>query len=126
ADGAARGDARAGGSATPGPAALPGMRCDALPAAPHTHARGGAAGEGAAGTGTLADNAVARAVERWGYVPTLFVVAALGLALNLTPCVYPLISVTVAFFGGRTGALGGAVVGHAPVSGLGICRSLAA
>ena len=35
-----------------------------------------AAGEGAAGTGTLADNAVARAVERWGYVPTLFVVAA--------------------------------------------------
>src|SRR5207245_2170415 len=25
-----------------------------------------------------------------------------GVALNLTPCVYPLISVTVAFFGGRT------------------------
>ena len=85
-----------------------------------------ASGEGAAGTGTLADNAVARAVERWGYVPTLFVVAALGLALNLTPCVYPLISVTVAFFGGRTGAPGGAVVGHALVYGLGICLSFAA
>jgi len=84
-----------------------------------------AAATGGGTSGTLADNAVARAVGRWGYIPTLFVVAALGLALNLTPCVYPLISVTVAFFGGRTGAPGGAALGRALVYGLGICLSFA-
>ncbi len=30
---------------------------------------------------------------------TLFLMALLGLGLNLTPCVYPLISITIAFFG---------------------------
>src|SRR5438876_476250 len=47
---------------------------------------------------------VAGWVARWGYPLTFLWVALLGVALNLTPCVYPLISVTVAFFGGRTGA----------------------
>jgi thiol:disulfide interchange protein DsbD len=44
--------------------------------------------------------------ERWlrerGLFFTLIAVAFLGLGLNLTPCVYPLISVTVAFFGGQS------------------------
>ncbi len=39
-------------------------------------------------------------VER-GLVFTLLAVAVLGLGLNLTPCVYPLISVTIAYFGGQ-------------------------
>jgi thiol:disulfide interchange protein DsbD len=34
-----------------------------------------------------------------GLLVTLLAVALLGLGLNLTPCVYPLISVTVAYFG---------------------------
>ena len=42
-------------------------------------------------------------VEQWltrhGLLPTLALVFAMGLALNLTPCVYPLISVTLAYFG---------------------------
>ncbi len=47
-------------------------------------------------------NQVARWVERWGYPLTVLWIMLVGVALNLTPCVYPLISVTVAFFGGRT------------------------
>lgn len=39
-----------------------------------------------------------------GFLFTLAAVALLGLGLNLTPCVYPLISVTVAYFGGQSRA----------------------
>src|SRR5262249_12256437 len=48
--------------------------------------------------------AVADAVARWGWGVTFLWVGLLGLALNLTPCVYPMISITVAFFGGRAAA----------------------
>ena len=44
-----------------------------------------------------------------------------GVALNLTPCVYPLISVTVAFFGGRSGAGEAHTVRRALLYVLGIC-----
>ena len=49
--------------------------------------------------------------ERWlgerGLGATLVIAVLLGLGLNLTPCVYPLISVTVAYFGGQArGSLG--------------------
>jgi len=66
-------------------------------------------------------NAVAGFVARWGYPLTFVWVALLGLALNLTPCVYPLISVTVAFFGGRTGLDERRAVRHALLYVLGIC-----
>src|SRR5439155_5584883 len=59
-------------------------------------------------------------IEGSGYALTFLWVALLGLALNLTPCVYPLISVTVAFFGGATGAAGRPVV-RALAYVLGIC-----
>ncbi len=36
-----------------------------------------------------------------GLAVTLLLVALLGVGLNLTPCVYPLISVTIAFFGSQ-------------------------
>lgn len=39
-----------------------------------------------------------------GLLFTLFAVAMLGFGLNLTPCVYPLISVTIAYFGGQGGS----------------------
>ncbi|HVO26318.1 MAG TPA: cytochrome c biogenesis protein CcdA [Candidatus Margulisiibacteriota bacterium] len=38
-------------------------------------------------------------IRERGLVATLLLVMLLGLGLNLTPCVYPLISVTVAYFG---------------------------
>src|SRR5207247_7086045 len=38
-----------------------------------------------------------------GLIATLAIAALFGLGLNLTPCVYPLISVTIAYFGGQSG-----------------------
>ena len=61
-----------------------------------------AAPSGAAHPPGAGANQVARWVERWGYPLTVLWIMLVGVALNLTPCVYPLISVTVAFFGGRT------------------------
>jgi thioredoxin:protein disulfide reductase len=43
---------------------------------------------------------------------TLLGVFAGGLALNLTPCVYPLIPITVSYFGGRTGQSRGKLAVH--------------
>jgi thiol:disulfide interchange protein DsbD len=42
-------------------------------------------------------------VSGWGLLWTLLGVLAGGVALNLTPCVYPLIPVTVSYFGGKSG-----------------------
>jgi thiol:disulfide interchange protein DsbD len=41
-------------------------------------------------------------LKGWAMLWTLLGVFAGGLALNLTPCVYPMIPITVSFFGGRT------------------------
>ncbi|MBI3784778.1 MAG: thioredoxin family protein [Deltaproteobacteria bacterium] len=46
---------------------------------------------------------VGRRLKERGLAATLLLVALLGLGLNLTPCVYPLISVTLAYFGTRRG-----------------------
>jgi thiol:disulfide interchange protein DsbD len=81
------------------------------PAAPQSGAgRGAAPGAGE----------VAGWIDRFGWAGTLAWVVLLGMALNLTPCVYPLISVTVAFFGGRTGREGGVGL-HAIAYVAGIC-----
>ncbi|MEO8601939.1 MAG: cytochrome c biogenesis protein CcdA [bacterium] len=45
-------------------------------------------------------------LARHGLGFTLLAVALLGLGLNLTPCVYPLISVTLAYFGGQARSRG--------------------
>jgi len=54
----------------------------------------------AAGGGSGATT-VAEWLDERGLFFTLAAVALLGLGLNLTPCVYPLISVTIAYFGGQ-------------------------
>lgn len=41
-------------------------------------------------------------LQGWGMLWTLLGIFAGGLALNLTPCVYPMIPITVSFFGGRS------------------------
>lgn len=68
----------------------------APPAASGAHSGGaplaGDAGGGARFATLLAD---------YGIVLTLGAILLLGLGLNLTPCVYPLISVTIAYFGGQ-------------------------
>ena len=81
------------------------------------------AGAAAAATGGASD--VEGWVARWGWGLTFLWIAALGMALNLTPCVYPLISVTVAFFGGRTGEARG-TVGRALLYVLGVCITFSA
>ncbi|UCF83686.1 MAG: thioredoxin family protein [Desulfobacteraceae bacterium] len=49
-----------------------------------------------------------------------------GLALNLTPCVYPLIPITVSYFGGRSGKIQGRTLVHGflYISGLAFTNSL--
>jgi thiol:disulfide interchange protein DsbD len=86
-----------------------------------TAAASGALLDGGAGDGMRVEGWLAR----FGVVPTLGLVALLGVALNLTPCVYPLISVTIAFFAGRSGAEGPAVR-RALLYVLGICTSFTA
>jgi len=68
-------------------------------------------------------NQVARWIHDWGYPLTFLWIAFLGVALNLTPCVYPLISVTVAFFGGTTAAEHHHSVRRSLIYVLGICLS---
>ena len=60
-----------------------------------------------------------------GLLFTLAAVALLGLGLNLTPCVYPLISVTVAYFGGQARGRG-QIAGLAALYVLGIALSFSA
>ena len=64
---------------------------------------GAAAAPGASGLlgGVGQASLFANLLAQYGLVLTLGAVALLGLGLNLTPCVYPLISVTVAYFGGQ-------------------------
>jgi thiol:disulfide interchange protein DsbD len=69
-------------------------------------------------------------IEKWlrerGIVLTLALAALFGLGLNLTPCVYPLISVTIAYFGGQSGATSGRVLTLAVAYVLGIAITFSA
>jgi thiol:disulfide interchange protein DsbD len=55
-----------------------------------------------------------------GFWLTLLALFLAGLALNLTPCIYPLIPITVSYFGGRTGRGSAAGVVHACLYILGL------
>jgi len=60
-------------------------------------------------------------------LPLIFVLVFLGgLALNLTPCVYPIIPITISYFGGQSGGKKGGVVLHAVlyVVGMAVTYSL--
>jgi thioredoxin:protein disulfide reductase len=48
-----------------------------------------------------------------GLLLTFFLVFAGGLALNLTPCVYPLIPITISYFGGQAQGKKGSLILHA-------------
>jgi thiol:disulfide interchange protein DsbD len=56
-----------------------------------------------AGGNSDANNPLASLVQRRGWFVTIVVVFMSGLALNLTPCVYPMIAITVSYFGGQSG-----------------------
>lgn len=62
----------------------------------------------------------------WAMMWTLFGIFAGGIALNLTPCVYPLIPITVSYFGGRSGQGMGKLLVHGGsyIGGLAVTNSL--
>lgn len=51
-------------------------------------------------------------LQGWAMLWTLLGIFIGGAALNLTPCVYPLIPITASYFGGRSGEGRGKVVAH--------------
>jgi thiol:disulfide interchange protein DsbD len=55
-----------------------------------------------------------------GLFVTFLLVFLGGLALNLTPCIYPLIPITIGFFGGQSAGRKGGLVAHAILYVLGI------
>ncbi|MFI5370959.1 MAG: cytochrome c biogenesis protein CcdA [Candidatus Eisenbacteria bacterium] len=98
----------AGVPVTPGPGAATGGT--AIPAPSPAGADSGFVTAPPAGAGTssgpggaMIDNPIARLFARGSFLAflSLFLI---GLALNLTPCVYPMLGVTVGIFGARRGA----------------------
>ena len=79
---------------------------------PEWHARGFPVESSPAGAGGLnqagevsesyKDNAYGQ-LHGWAMIWTLMGIFVGGMALNLTPCVYPLIPITISYFGGRSG-----------------------
>ena len=60
-------------------------------------------GGGSAASSTLkAENEIAKLFERRGALLAFLGIFVIGLALNLTPCVYPMLSITVSLFGVQT------------------------
>ncbi len=62
----------------------------------------------------------------WSMIWTLLGIFMGGMALNLTPCVYPLIPITVSYFGGRSSGGRGEILGHGLcyVGGLALTNSM--
>ncbi|HJW14588.1 MAG TPA: cytochrome c biogenesis protein CcdA [Thermoanaerobaculia bacterium] len=65
-------------------------------------------------------------LERRGFPVVLLLLFAGGLALNLTPCVYPVIPLTVSFFGGQAKGETGRVFGLATLYVLGMATTYSA
>lgn len=65
-------------------------------------------------------NSIDRLIRERGWLIALVFVFFGGLALNLTPCVYPMIAITVSYFGGQKDRSSGRAFAHALVYFLGI------
>ncbi len=68
----------------------------------------------------------ARPLHGWAMIWTLLGIFAGGIALNLTPCVYPLIPITVSYFGGKSGQGQGRLYLHGAsyIGGLAVTNSI--
>lgn len=66
------------------------------------------------------DNQISGYVKEKGYFLTFLLLFLGGLALNLTPCVYPLIPITISFFGAKQDSTKTQQISHAIVYVLGI------
>jgi thiol:disulfide interchange protein DsbD len=72
------------------------------------------------------DPPVGRPLQGWAMIWTLLGIFVGGIALNLTPCVYPLIPVTVSYFSGKTGPGKGSLIFHGAgyIGGLAVTNSV--
>jgi thioredoxin:protein disulfide reductase len=85
-----------------------------------------AAGSAAPTSAAGASQDFGRLLERRGFAFVLLLLFAGGLALNLTPCVYPVIPLTVSFFGGQAKGESGRVFGLASLYVLGMATTYSA
>jgi thiol:disulfide interchange protein DsbD len=84
------------------------------------------AGEAASTSAAGASQDFGQLLERRGFAVVLLLLFAGGLALNLTPCVYPVIPLTVSFFGGQAKGESGRVFGLASLYVLGMATTYSA
>ena len=77
-------------------------------------------------SGTAPETYTSKSFQGWAIIWTLLGIFAGGIALNLTPCVYPLIPITVSYFGGRSGQGRGKLVAHGIcyIGGLAVTNSI--
>ena len=94
---------------------------------PQWHAKGLPVATSPAGLVEMSPQpAAARPIQGWTFIWTLLGIFAGGIALNLTPCVYPLIPITVSYFGGKTAQSQGRLLVHGVcyIGGLSVTNSL--
>lgn len=78
------------------------------------------------GTTSLFSGDIGATMASRGMLVTLLVIFVLGLALNLTPCVYPLIPITLAYFASQTEGKKSRVAGFAALYTLGLAVTYSA
>lgn len=66
------------------------------------------------------DNIIAKAIRDNGLLLTFFIIFLGGLALNLTPCVYPMIPLTISYFGNQQAEKPRVILGRAVAYVVGI------
>ena len=93
-------------------------------AVPLSQAPGAGAASSTSAAGASQD--FGKLLERRGLAVVLLLLFAGGLALNLTPCVYPVIPLTVSFFGGQAKGESGRVFGLASLYVLGMATTYSA
>jgi len=78
------------------------------------------------GQASVPDQPIPGSTTGTGLWLTLIGIFLGGLALNLTPCIYPLIPITVSYFGGRGEKFGGKIIFHGIlyISGLAFTNSI--
>ena len=86
----------------------------------------GAVARGDARPPTAAERSMEQLIRERGWLVTAIVVFLSGLALNLTPCVYPMIAITISYFGGRERRTRGQAFAGATAYCLGIVVSYTA
>ncbi len=74
----------------------------------------------------VAAGGMAQALNERSLLVSFFLIFLGGLALNLTPCVYPLIPITIGYFGGQSEGKRGGVVAHAILYVLGMAITYSA